>query len=98
VGYQASRLVFDGVDGILPTTGCHHYGEHPQIKRVAVQQLLLQSENIGASLHFTCKSAQKVSRRAASNRLPLLITSVGQWLLSVAHDCESRISKLFLSL
>src|SRR5215208_544609 len=48
-------------------------------------------------LRFTCKSALSESRRADSNRLPLLQLRVcGQWLPKIAQECKSRISKQFL--
>src|SRR5215216_73496 len=53
VSYFAGNLIFEG---FLPITGRHHYGEHPRLKRVAEQRLRSHTENLGASLHFTCKS------------------------------------------
>jgi hypothetical protein len=42
------------------------------------------------------ETVKKESRRADSNRLPLLQLRVcGQWLLSVAQACKSRIGKRF---
>jgi hypothetical protein len=43
-------------------------------------------------LHFTCKSQQKESRRADSNRLPLLqLRVITQALQGCAGDCKCRI-------
>src|SRR5215217_7167136 len=52
------------------------------------------SQHLPYHPRFTCKSAFFESRRADSNRLPLLQLRVcGQWLLGVAHACKSHISK-----
>jgi len=50
---------------------------------------------VGSSL-FIGFAGKIESRRADSNRLPLLQLRVcGRWLLSVAHACKSRMSKGF---